>query len=96
MVATIDVVIETPKGTQNKLKWDEDAGWFRLSHVPPAGMTFPFDFGFVPGTTVSDGDPLDVLVLSDAPLPVGSILDVRLVGLLESGAARKGRLGGPQ
>lgn len=80
----IDVVIETPKGSRNKLKYDADSGRFRLSSVLPEGMSFPYDFGFVPDTRAEDGDPLDVLVLTDAPLPVGCSLDVRLIGTLEA------------
>jgi inorganic pyrophosphatase len=83
MPEAIDVVVETPKGSQNKLKWDEAAGRFRLSHVLPVGMSFPFDFGFVPDTTAEDGDPVDILVLTDAPLPVGCLVEVRLIGVLE-------------
>ena len=83
MSGVIDVVIETPAGSHNKLKWDDAAGRFRLSHVLPAGMAFPFDFGFVPETKADDGDPIDVLVLTDAPLPVGCIVDARLIGVLE-------------
>jgi inorganic pyrophosphatase len=81
--AALEVVIETPKGSQNKLKYDEAAGRFRLSHVLPTGMAFPFDFGFIPKTRAEDGDPLDVLVLTDAALPMGVLADVRLVGVLE-------------
>jgi inorganic pyrophosphatase len=83
VVDSVEVVVETPKGSQNKLKWDPAAGRFRLSHVLPAGMAFPFDFGFVPSTRADDGDPVDVLVLTDAPLPVGCLVDVRLIGVLE-------------
>jgi inorganic pyrophosphatase len=79
----IEVVIETPQGSRNKLKFDAAVGRFRLSHVLPTGMAFPFDFGFVPDTRADDGDPLDVLVLTDAPLPMGCLVDVRLVGVLE-------------
>ena len=78
----ISVVIETPKGSHNKLKWDPGNA-FRLSHVLPIGMTFPFDFGFVPDTLAGDGDPLDVLVLMDSPCPTGCLVDVRLIGILE-------------
>ena len=74
----ISVVIETPKGSHNKLKWDPGRNAFRLSHVLLIGMTFPFDFGFVPGTLAGDGDPLDVLVLMDSPCPTGCLVDVRL------------------
>jgi inorganic pyrophosphatase len=80
---TVEVVVETPKGSHNKLKYDAGRGAFRLSHVLPIGMTFPFDFGFLPDTASGDGDPLDVLVLMDAPCPTGCLVDVRLVGVLE-------------
>ena len=80
---SITVIVETPQGSRNKLKYDEQLGRFRLSHVLPAGMVFPFDFGFIPDTRGEDGDPLDVLVLSDAPLPMGCAVETRLVGVLE-------------
>ena len=57
----VHVVIDTPRGSRNKLKWDRKHGVLRLSHVLTAGAMFPFDFGFVPGTHGADGDALDVL-----------------------------------
>jgi inorganic pyrophosphatase len=62
------VVIETPKGSPNKLAFEARYGTFVLKGVLPAGAVFPFDFGFVPSTRAEDGDPLDVLVLMDAPV----------------------------
>ena len=55
-------------------------------------MAFPFDFGFVPGTVAADGDPLDVLVLMDAPAYPGVITTVRLLGVIE---AEQSDHGGP-
>ena len=55
----ITAVIETPKGSRNKYNYDEDCGAFRLGGVLPAGMSFPFDFGFIPSTLGEDGDPLE-------------------------------------
>jgi Inorganic pyrophosphatase len=49
------VVIETPKGSRNKFAIDPDDHIFELKRVLPAGMTFPYDFGFVPSTTADDG-----------------------------------------
>lgn len=56
---TLDVIIETPRGSRNKFEVDEKTKACRLSKVLPAGFTFPYDFGFVPGTLAGDGDPLD-------------------------------------
>ena len=78
----LNVVIETPKDQPNKLTYDPKAGTMRLSKVLPLGMVFPFDFGFVPSTLGDDGDPVDVLVLMDAPAPAGCLVAARLVGVL--------------
>jgi inorganic pyrophosphatase len=86
------VVVETPKGTPNKMKWDPELGGFRLSKVLPAGMSFPFDFGFVPDTRAPDGDPLDVLVLLDAPVWPGSLVSTRLLGVIEAEQREEGGL----
>jgi inorganic pyrophosphatase len=75
-------VIETPAGSRTKYAWDPAAKRFRARKVLPLGMAFPFDFGFVPKTRAEDGDPLDVLVLADAPLAVGAIVACRLLGVL--------------
>ncbi|HEV2643020.1 MAG TPA: inorganic diphosphatase, partial [Candidatus Elarobacter sp.] len=78
-----NVVIETPKGSPNKLAYDPQLGTFKLSAVMPEGLTFPFDFGFIPGTLGQDGDPLDVLVLMDFPLESGTVVCTRLIGVIE-------------
>jgi inorganic pyrophosphatase len=79
----VAVVVETPSGSHCKLKFDPKRRAFRLSRVLPAGMAFPFDFGYVPGTMAEDGDPIDVLLLLDAPVPAGCIVETRLIGVLE-------------
>lgn len=61
------MTIETPKKSRNKYAFDEDEKTFTLKKVLPAGMAFPYDFGFVPSTEAEDGDPIDVLVLMDEP-----------------------------
>lgn len=76
----IDVIIETPANSRTKYKWDAKANAFRAGRVLPLGMSFPFDFGFVPGTKADDGDPIDVLVLADEPLAVGAIVECRVLG----------------
>jgi inorganic pyrophosphatase len=78
------VVIETPRESRNKFKFDPSLGSFRLVKVLPAGMEFPFDFGYLAGTRAQDGDPLDVLVLMDAPVPVGCLVRCRLIGVIEA------------
>jgi len=77
------VVIETPKGSRNKFAFDPDEHVFELKKVLSSGMTFPYDFGFVPSTEVDDGDPVDVLVLMDEPAFPGCVLTCRPIGVIE-------------
>ncbi len=79
----IQVVIETPKGSRNKYAFDSNQKVFELKKVLPAGMTFPYDFGFIPRTKGGDGDPVDVLVLMDEPAFPGVVVKSRLVGIIE-------------
>lgn len=75
-------VIEAPAGTRNKLKWQPDAGVMELHAVLPLGTAFPYDFGFIPGTRGEDGDPLDVLLFMDEPVPPGTVVPCRLLGVI--------------
>ena len=77
------VVIETPKGSRNKFAFNPDERIFELKKVLPAGMAFPYDFGFVPSTKADDGDPVDVLVLMDEPAFPGCVLSCRPIGVIE-------------
>lgn len=79
----IQVIIETPKGSRNKYSFDPKQKVFQLKKVLPAGMAFPYDFGFIPSTLAEDGDPVDVLVLMDEPAFPGCLLKCRLIGIIE-------------
>lgn len=79
----VQVIIETPAGSRNKFAFDPDQGIFTLKKVLPAGMTFPYDFGFLPQTIAPDGDPIDVLLLMDQPAFPGVSVRARLVGVIE-------------
>ena len=76
----LQVIIETPKGSRNKFAFDEKQSIFVVKKVLPAGMTFPYDFGFLPRTLAPDGDPIDVLLLMDAPAFPGIDVRARLIG----------------
>jgi inorganic pyrophosphatase len=84
-------VIETPKGSRNKYRYDSSCDCFELATTLPEGMAFPFDFGFIPSTLGDDGDPLDVLVLMDAPVIAGCVLRCRLIGVVEAREKERGK-----
>lgn len=79
----LQVVIETPKGSRNKFAFDPKQRVFTLRKVLPAGMDFPYDFGFLPRTLAPDGDPFDVLLLMDEPAYPGVVVPARLIGVIE-------------
>jgi len=83
------VIIETPKDSRNKYAFDPQERVFELKKVLPAGMAFPYDFGFVPSTVGGDGDPLDVLVLMDEPAFPGCKLTCRLIGVIQGEQGKK-------
>jgi inorganic pyrophosphatase len=77
------VVLETPKGSRNKYRYDAECRAIRLSATLGEGLAFPYDFGFFPSTLGQDGDPLDVLLFLDTAVPPGCVATARLIGVLE-------------
>src|SRR4029079_7711167 len=81
---TCQVVVEAPASSRVKRYYDPESHRFRIGKFLPLGMVFPLDFAFIPSTLGGDGDPIDLLILPEAPLPVGSIVKVTILGVLES------------
>ena len=75
-------MVETPRGSRTKFAYDAEIGMFRAKKLLAMGFAFPFPFGFLPSTRAHDGDPLDVLLLTDAELPMGSLVRCRLLGAI--------------
>ncbi|MDB4939362.1 MAG: inorganic pyrophosphatase [Labilithrix sp.] len=87
----LTVVVESPRGSGVKLKYEPELGVMTLSRPLPLGLVFPFEFGFVPRTRAEDGDPLDAAVLLDVPTYPGVVLHCRPIGVLR--ASQKGEKG---
>jgi inorganic pyrophosphatase len=79
----ITAIIETPRGKGYKIDFDPAEGHYKLKKVMPAGLVFPFDFGYIPGTAGGDGDPLDVLIISEIETFTGCAMDCRIIGALK-------------
>jgi inorganic pyrophosphatase len=77
------VVIEAPRGSTLKLKYEPRWEVMSVSRPLPLGVTFPFDWGFVPSTLAPDGDPLDALVMWDVPSYPGVVVPCRAIGVLQ-------------
>jgi inorganic pyrophosphatase len=79
----INTVVEIPKGSMNKVEYDREKKVFVLDRVEPGIFAKPVNYGFIPRTTDEDGDPLDTLILTDEPLPVGVVLEARVIAVLD-------------
>ena len=78
-----NVVIEIPKGSQDKYEYDEKLDVIKLDRVLYGAQRFPFNYGFVPHTRAEDGDHLDAVVLSTNPFVPGVVVTCRPVGFIE-------------
>src|SRR5262249_31800705 len=87
------VVVETPRGSAAKLEFDPDLQVFTLSKSLILGLTYPYDWGFIPSTSGEDGDPIDVLVLHDAATAPELVLKCKIIGVLEVLQSEKGKKG---
>jgi inorganic pyrophosphatase len=82
-LAEVNAVIEISRGETNKYEYDKHLHVFRLDRNLYSPVHYPGDYGFIPSTLSNDGDPLDVLVLVDAPSFTGCVMTVRPIGVLE-------------
>ena len=78
----VNVVIEIPKGSQNKYEYDKKLEIFRLDRVLFSPLHYPGDYGFIPQTLEEDGDPADALVLLNFPTYPGMLIEAKPIGFL--------------
>ena len=80
-MANYDAIIEIPRGSRNKYEVDHETGRVFLDRVLYTSFGYPTDYGFFDNSLGLDGDPLDVLLLSEYPLYPGVGVSVRPVGV---------------
>ncbi len=78
----VNVIVEIPKGSQNKYEYDKKNNVIKLDRVLFSPLYYPGDYGIIPQTYAEDGDPLDALVLVTNPTFPGILIEARPVGLL--------------
>lgn len=93
----VQMVVETPRGSTIKFKFDDANGIFTVSRSLAAGIAYPFDWGFVPGTLSEDGDAVDALCLHGRSSFPGAVLPCRCLALVSvDQMSSKGRVGNPR
>lgn len=80
----VHVVVETPRGARAKLNFDPELRAFVLSKALMLGLSYPYDWGFIPSTKAEDGDPLDAMVIHDAATYPGLIMRCKLIAVLQT------------
>jgi inorganic pyrophosphatase len=80
---TINVVVEIPAGSSHKIEWNRDLAVMQLDRVDPKIFAKPTNYGFIPQTLDEDGDELDVLLITNDPLPTGIFLEARIIGVMK-------------
>lgn len=79
---TINTVVEIPKGSMLKVEYNREKCTFELDRVEPEIFAKPTNYGFIPGTLDEDGDELDTLIICPEALPLGVVLEARIIGVL--------------
>ena len=79
----INVVIEIPQGSNNKIEWNRKLGVMQLDRVDPLLFAKPTNYGFIPQTLDEDGDELDALIITDTPLPTGIFMEAKVIGVMK-------------
>ena len=79
----VSVFIEIPKDGNVKYELDKESGVIFVDRFLYTPMSYPFNYGFIPNTLSEDGDPIDVLVLSDQVVMPGTVITSKIIGLLE-------------
>lgn len=79
----LNVIVEIPKGSNNKYEVDKETGLIKLDRANYSSAAFPYDYGFVPQTLWDDGDPLDVILLTTFPLNPGILVAARPVAVID-------------
>jgi inorganic pyrophosphatase len=78
----VDVLVEIPRGSQNKYEYDFERKAIRLDRVLYSSVHYPADYGFIEDTLADDGDHLDALVLADQPTFPGCLVRARPVAVM--------------
>ncbi len=78
----VNAIIEIPMGSSVKYEFDKENCIVAVDRFLYTSMSYPFNYGFVPGTLEEDGDPVDILVISREPVYPGSLIEVVPIAVL--------------
>lgn len=79
----IIVVTEIPQGGFIKYETDTKTGFIIADRFQSMPVAYPANYGSLTQSIAGDGDPLDVVFYSRAPLQPGTLIKLRPIGLLK-------------
>ena len=77
-----DMIVEIPRNSNVKYEFDKDINMMRCDRIISTSMLYPGNYGYIPETLSGDGDPLDILLICDYPIYPGTIIKVKVIGVL--------------
>ena len=78
----VDMIVEVPNNSNVKYEFDKELNKIRCDRILNTAMGYPGNYGYIPNTLSGDGDPLDILLISDFVLVPGCIINVKIIGVL--------------
>jgi inorganic pyrophosphatase len=78
----VNAIVEISKGSKAKYEVDKETGLLRLDRVLHTAFYYPINYGFIPQTYAGDGDPLDILVLSEVAIEPLCIVRTKVIGVM--------------
>ena len=77
-----DMIVEIPLNSNVKYEYDKKLNKIRCDRIIATSMLYPGNYGYIPETLSGDGDPLDILLVCDYPIYPGTIINVKVIGVL--------------
>jgi len=78
----VSAFIEIEKGSNLKFELNKQTNVLELDRMIPQPHVYPYSYGFITNTLAEDGDELDILVLSDKPIPRNITISAYIIGAL--------------
>ena len=78
----VDMIVEIPYNSLIKYEFDEEYKIMRCDRILNTSMLYPVNYGFIPNTLSGDNDPLDILLLTEYPIFPGTVINVKIIGVL--------------
>lgn len=82
MTFTIDMIVEIPLNSNVKYEYDKKSGCMRCDRIMTTSMLYPGNYGYIKNTLSGDMDPLDIILVCDYPIYPGTIVNVKVIGVL--------------